>query len=265
MKKILFSLMAFLASSGIALGQNALTVGDFTLPQNGGTMRVTLTLDEENVYTGYQLKIETPDGLGYVTDIENDVECTLGTGHSNSHGATAHWNEATRLLTIGVSSNKSALFSGQTVVLDIPMSATSAGIGTTHNFNITGIDFIKQENATKVGLSDVPFTVTIGAPVEQRTILDETSTTAPEAATGVDVRVKRTIKANEWSTLCLPFAMTAAQVTAAFGDAVELGDFTGCDVDDTTNDIQVHFSNVTAIEANHPYIIRCRNPSLSLR
>ena len=260
MKKFLFSMMAFLASSGIAIGQNALTVGNFTLPQNGGTMRVTLTLDEANVYTGYQFKIETPDGIGYVTDQENDVDCTLGTGHSNSHGATAHWNEATKLLTVGVSSTSSALLSGQTIILDIPMSATSANIGTTHNFNITGIDFIKQENATKVGLSDVPFTVTIGEPADTRTILDETSTVAPVAANGVDVRVRRTINANDWSTICLPFAMTEDQVKAEFGNDVQLANMTSWSPEEDVNGdivgINVVFTPVTAIEANHPYIIK---------
>ena len=41
------------------------------------------------------------------------------------------------------------------------------------------------------------------------------------------VRVKRTINANEWSTICLPFAITAEQVKGVFGDDVQLGDFTG--------------------------------------
>ena len=264
MKKILFSMMAFLASSGIAIGQNALTVGNFTLPQNGGTMRVTLTLAEKNVYTGYQFKIETPDGMGYVTDQEDDVACTLGTGHSNSHSATAHWNEATRLLTVGVSSTSSALLSGQTIILDIPMSATSASVGTTHNFNITGIDFIKQENATKVSLSDVPFTVTIGEPADTRTILDETSTVTPAAVNGVDVRVRRTINANDWSTICLPFAMTEAQTKEAFGNDVQLANMTSWSPEENGNEdivgINVVFTSVTAIEANHPYIIKVSSP-----
>ena len=38
------------------------------------------------------------------------------------------------------------------------------------------------------------------------------------------------MKAGEWSTICLPFDMTAEQVQTAFGDDVALGDFTGYDV-----------------------------------
>lgn len=106
----------------------------------------------------------------------------------------------------------------------------------------------------KQNLTQSTFTVTIGEPVDTRTLLDETSTTAPEAATGVDVRVKRTIPANTWSTICLPFAMTEAQVKSAFGDDVQLGDFNGYDFDGEA--ITVKFNTATAIEANHPYIIK---------
>lgn len=260
MKKILLLLVGLLTSAGIAIGQNVLSVGDFTMPQNGCAMTLTLTLDEENVYTGYQFKIETPVGMGFVMDGDNDVECVLGTGHVSSHSATAHWNNSERLLTVAVASTKSALFSGQTVVLEIPMAATTAEVGTTHDFTITNISFIKQENAVKVNLSDVPFTVTIGAPADLRTILDETSTNAPEDAADVNVLVRRTIKANEWSTICLPFDMSEAQVKSAFGDDVLLADFTGCDAtedtDDNTIELTVKFIDATAIAANHPYIIK---------
>ena len=107
-------------------------------------------------------------------------------------------------------------------------------------------------------------TDTIGAPVDLRTVLDETSTTVPESATGVDVRVKRTIKAGEWSTICLPFAMSETQVKSAFGDDVQLADFTGVDSDidaaDNVVGLTANFSDVTSIEANHPYIIKVSAP-----
>lgn len=87
--------------------------------------------------------------------------------------------------------------------------------------------------------------------------LDENNTdpNAIKAATDVKVTVKRTIKANQWSTLCLPFAMTEAQCKEAFGEDVQMADFTGAEVDDNEN-IRVNFSSVSAIEANHPYIIK---------
>lgn len=103
---------------------------------------------------------------------------------------------------------------------------------------------------------EVETTVTVTGTADGRVVLDETSTTAPDVANGVDVRVKRTINAGEWSTICLPFAMTAAQCQAAFGSDVEIGDFTGYTYNSGEDKITVNFSSVTAIEANHPYIIK---------
>lgn len=94
-------------------------------------------------------------------------------------------------------------------------------------------------------------------------VLDETSTVAPTAANDVNVIVKRTIKAGNWSTICLPFAMTEEQVKTAFGNDVELGDFTGYDTTEDGEDIvgiTVNFDNATEIEANHPYIIKVSAP-----
>ena len=87
-----------------------------------------------------------------------------------------------------------------------------------------------------------------------RVVLDENSTTAPSAASGVNVKVIRTIKAGEWSTIVLPFSMTNTQLKQAFGSAVKLSDFTGYEYNQ--NSINVKFSSVSSLQANHPYIIK---------
>ena len=257
MKTKFLLMTTFLAITGMMSAQNALVVDDFTLPQSGGKIAVGLTLDEADVYTSYQFKIETPTGIAYVVDASDDVECELGDGHAASHNATAHWNSSERLLAVDVASMSSALLKGQNVVLQIPIDATTAEVGTVLSFTVIGITFIKQ-SGTKENLTDVTFNVTIGEPADTRTVLDENATVAPSAAAGVDVRVKRTIKADEWSTICLPFAMTTEQVKAAFGDDLKLGDFQGCE--ENGEKVNVKFAEATAIEANHPYIIKVSAP-----
>ena len=90
--------------------------------------------------------------------------------------------------------------------------------------------------------------------------ISETSTAEPVDINDVNVLAERTIKANEWSTICLPFAMTEQQVKEAFGDDVELADFTSWqsikDALGNVTGISVGFTSVSAMEANHPYIIK---------
>ena len=231
MKK-LFSFVAMLLAAAATYGQNALTAASTEIPQSGGDLQLVLTLAEENVYSSYQWKIETPDGLAYVTDEDDDVECTLGTGHDNSHGATAHWNASTRTLGFGVVSTKTALLSGTTVELSIPMAATTAEVGSELQLKFTGVTFIRATGVKDV-LDDVTITVTIGEPDDGRIKFDENATKLPTYTAGdkADVTVKRTIKAGEWSTIVLPFTLTMAKAKAAFGDDVELAEFSGFEVD----------------------------------
>ena len=123
---------------------------------------------------------------------------------------------------------------------------------------------ISDANSVTYTVNLVETSIEIVTGGANQTILDEKSTTAPTAATNVDVLVKRTINANEWSTICLPFAMSENQVKAAFGDDVELGDFTGytttMDDDDNIVGITVNFADATAIAANHPFIIKVTTP-----
>ena len=139
-----------------------------------------------------------------------------------------------------------------TVAADVPVGE--------YEVTITNFEFNTATALTRA--NDVTFTVK----VVDLVTLDENSTEAPEAADGVNVLVKRTIAANEWGTICLPFAMSNEQVTAAFGNDVKLCDFTGCDVtengDGDVTAIKVKFSPVSplAIEANHPYLIKVSSP-----
>ena len=256
-RKIMLAAL-LMAVTGMAHGQNTLSVEDFVMPQNGGSITVNLTLEEENVYTSYQFKVETPEGMEYITDESDDVECTLVSGHASSHSATSHWNSDERLLAVGVASMSSALFKGKTVSLEIPLAATEAAENSTFSFTVKGITFIKQ-TGTKDYLDDVTFTVTVGAPADTRTLLDENANAAPADAEGVDVRVRRTIQAAQWNTICLPFSMTAEQVTDVFGDDVLLKDFNGCETESDDNEdvvsITIKFVDAESIEANHPYLI----------
>ncbi len=93
-------------------------------------------------------------------------------------------------------------------------------------------------------------------------VLDENSETAPTANDEeAPVQVKRTIKANEWSTICLPFAMSESEVKTAFGDDVKMADFKGWKAT-TTNDItsvDLEFTSretSKGIEANSPCMIK---------
>ena len=108
-------------------------------------------------------------------------------------------------------------------------------VGSKIQATLTEVSF--STTSAEEDLVDASFQITVGEPEDTRIVLDELSTTAPEDASGVDVRVKRTIKAGDWNTICLPFAMTEEQCKAAFGDDVELADFFHCEATYSDDDV----------------------------
>ena len=58
--------------------------------------------------------------------------------------------------------------------------------------------------------------------------------------------------------------MDAAQIKTAFGDGVQLGEITGCKIEEDDDEnvvaIAVGFKSISTIEANRPFIIKVNNP-----
>lgn len=256
-KKIILSVALMVAAIGTKA--ESLQVKDVVIPQNG-TASIEIELDNPNlVFEGFTFAMQLPDGLVPVMDGEGNPSFEKGermATKSPQSGYSADDNVAKfALLTNGTAISGT---SGLLIAPNVRLSADAA-VGTTFTVTLTEIKFTTPVPDTEE-LDDVTFTVTVGEPVDTRTVLDELSTTMPEAANGVDVRVKRTIKANEWSTLVLPFAMTAEQVKSAFGNDVQLADFTGYTIEEDEEEnivgIQVNSSAITAVQANRPCLIK---------
>lgn len=256
MKKMIFLLLsACLLNIGQTEADNVLTVSDINVPQ-GGQALLEIGCEFDTEYTAFELQLSLPEGLSLLTDEYGYpvIEKAFDTNHiltGNLLPSNGNYKITCRSM-----DNLSIPTSGVLFRVTIQANASLA-LGTNHAASVTACEFTRTADSQGENLSDVSFTIHI---TEFRTILDETSTTIPVGATDVNVRVNRTIKANEWSTICLPFAMTETQVKTAFGDDVQIGDFSSwSSEEDAVGDIvaiSLGFTSVNAIEANHPYIIK---------
>ena len=216
----------------------------------GETVSYSLNINVgEGAYTGYQYDMQFPATgftlTGKTTTNENWIGGSLSVGNLVAGAAkgSAH------------SGSDKNIPSGDIEIGTVEFTVDPTLETGKYDVTISGFDFLDGTNYIRA--NDVTFTVNVVA--AHTIVLDEESTVAPEAAPGVNVRVKRTIKANEWSTICLPFAMTEAQVKTAFGNDVVLKDFNGIESTSEGDDIvgiEVKFNTATAIEANHPYVIK---------
>ena len=88
--------------------------------------------------------------------------------------------------------------------------------------------------------------------------LDEMSASIPAADNSmrsktVSIDLTRTISAEQWNTICLPFAMTSEQIAAVFGADAEVRELTA--VENINGELFLEFTEVNAIDSNKPYII----------
>ncbi len=246
MKSLFLSLACCMM--GAVAGAQTVTVADVeALPGETVTFAVNLSGGKADTYTAMQFDVQFP-ATGFSTTSDYSVS-SLWKNATSTIGSV----DAAGVATIPVASSEAISAADVEGLLTVSFTVGSDVALGDYDVTLKNLWF-GYGTSSKDYADDVTFQVKV---VEHHTIvLDENSTIVPEAASDVNVRVLRTIAAGNWSTICLPFAMSEAQVKSAFGEDVQLGDFVGCDVDDETGDISVNFSKVTAIEANYPYIIK---------
>ena len=260
MKKKIFLMITLLVGIVSAQATNDVVVGDVTIPQGGsGVVNIELNNNDDE-FTAYQFRLILPEGLNFVADKKGNPSFVAGDRYDD-HSISSS--------TLGVFSCISTTLapisgtSGSLLSVDVTASADVA-VGTKLNVTLGEIECTTSGTSPKaVKFEDVTFTVTIGDPADTHVVLDETSTTAPVASGGaVDIMVKRTIKANEWSTLVLPFNMTEAQVKEALGSDVQLAEFEDYEAEYTGDDVTGLTVNFVATNlsdgfyANYPYLVK---------
>lgn len=93
----------------------------------------------------------------------------------------------------------------------------------------------------------------ITTPAVETLTLKESDTNTLEAKTGVNVTLKRTMVANEWNTICLPFDVTYDKAKAAFGNDVKIVEL---DTEAAVDANVLSFKPSTGIVAATPYLIK---------
>lgn len=249
MKRIFFIFSLLLAGMGIARATNTVTVETVHVPQNTtGTINVVLNNDQE--FTGFNFDVQYPEGISYVS-------YEAGNRFSD-HSFTVN-ESGTRFACLSLSSAPISGNDGTVLSINVKLDNVVA-VGTTFQGKLLGIVF-NTPDGEGIDFEDIDINFVVDEPADLRVVLDENNTAHPQDANDVDVRVKRTLKANVWNTLVLPFDMSSEQLTAAFGDEVRVAKFTGWetleyDANDNAQAISVKFAYINTIMNNQPVIIK---------
>ncbi len=215
-----------------------IVVPNIVIPK-GGTAILDIQLNnEQELNRTFGLFINLPDGITVVDDSEKLGERFNGTNVSVV--GTPESDGRYKILAVnGITADDDYPIpdnSGTIVTVELA-SDESIDEGTVLDASIENIELNLFSKETDGAPSDVPTTVnfhiTIGEPDDGRIKFYEDATSLPKYTAGekANVTMYRTIKANEWSTMVLPFNLTKSKAKAAFGDDVEMAKFTGFVVD----------------------------------
>ena len=256
MTKKIVMLLTLFACMLTAAADNTVSISNALVPK-GKTGNFSIDLANTDVFaSSMEVHITFPEGITF-----EDV--TLGNRFTDNPTIGKSINGQSIIITI-LSTSNAAITGNNGPLLFITVSAdANLGVGDKLTASVTKMELAKKVGDKHEKFNPDPFNFDIE--ITDYVILDENSTVAPTAQTSVNVKVKRTIKANELSTLCLPFDMTEAQVKTVFGNDVQLAYFVGYDVEkDGTNvtGISINFEEddlSEGLSSNYPYIIKTSN------
>lgn len=246
-------LLTLFAGVVSAIADNTVSVSTALIPQGKtGTFSIELT-NTDQFASSMEVHLTLPEGITFES-------VTLSARFTDRPTVGNNMNGQTVTITT-LSTTNAAISSNSGPLLFITVKADAGlAVGTKLTASMTKMELAKKVGDKHEKWNPEPFDFEIE--ISDKVVLDENSPIVPlETDEEVDILVKRTIKAGQWSTICLPFDMTEEQLAAAFGDDVQLAEF---DTDEgyIVNDdgsIVVNFIDTDLTDglyANYPYIIK---------
>ena len=228
----------------------------------GETKTVQVLMTNANTVTAVEGNIKLPAGISFVTNAKGKPVVEGNEERAEDYNLSCEI-QSDGSMTFAQYSDDGYDYEGNSGhIFTFTITADANATPGTYDVLLSGVVLSIGGTGYEIPNRNSSLTVTSGETIY--TILDETSTAIPEATTAaVDIKVLRTIKTNEWNTICLPFAMTGAQVTTAFGSDVQLADFIDYDVNDDATLLTVNFNMINptdGMEANYPYLIKISKP-----
>lgn len=281
MKKLLLSLVALMAI-GVSAWADGLTVPSVEVRQGkSGALSIYLNVDTKANYASFAIDLQIPEGFACETmtfkqEVEEGVfedkegpKAVLDESISSFSIASSYPDESDtqfiRVVAFGVGTYINYAENGEFHLCDIPIvPQDDIAVGVEKKGTISNIHCGLSSGAD-VEFDPIEYTITI---VEDRIIFDENAEKLPTYAANetANIRLTRTINANEWSTIVLPFELTKANADAIFGSDAQFAAFSGYDleVDEETLApiaISINFttrklSSLVKLAAGTPYLVK---------
>jgi hypothetical protein len=269
-KKLLLFVMCLFAYAGNMMAQEvAPSVGDIyykvdkTDIMQGKTAGITFYYDaaEDAIFKGFQVEFILPEGFkmapGATLGAElaaHNPEMDLKTSERLDPG-----NELPTCVYMGVQIDLAEMPVGEGIELfTFYVEAAEDVAPGEYPFTTTHLELADMKTGQSKHCEAKTHTLN-AIPYAARILADDDTNIPSASDLPEDVIVKRTIKANVWSTLTLPFDMPADQVAEAFGDDLQVATLSELwDSEDGYPLIYFETADIanTGLKKNYPYLIK---------
>ena len=222
--------------------------------------------DADAIFKGFQVEFILPQGFHQATGHKLGAELA-------AHNPELQLRNSSRNDKIGVYANGDSIYTEVFMGFQIDLTEFPVGedieLFTCYISCDPDVEFGEYPfETTHLELADMKTGQSYHCPAKTMTLnvieyapraISEEDTEVAEASTEPEeILVKRTIKANTWSTLTLPFALSGDQVVEAFGDDVKIAEFSDFEMNDKDQFVMNFISDEAAdgLFANYPYIIK---------
>ena len=252
----LFALVAFMVWTLQASATDGITIANVSIPESGEAIIEVNLESVTRKYGGFQFDLQLPAGIS-ATTIVKAARLKAIEGYVLQMNLSNADDNIYRVLGYNASHTEIAENNGTVAYI-----ALRAGSGPVSGNNLTAyiknvvVSTVTPENFDGANSS---FGITVTNALSEEELHEDSGTSPTATANAVNVTVYRTINANEWSTICLPFDMSEAQVKIAFGDDVKLAKFSEWGFEGTEENvtaINVGFTTKDAIEKSTPFILK---------
>lgn len=233
----------------------------------GGSTTITATFAGDDTYAGatasYTLTVYDPNktdvtfdftkpedyGYGVSSGSNHDGDVAVGrtivsgfvtiTNTKNGSTTTRFWKDGLRI------------YNGATLTFSVPAGYKITKIISNNNIiNITDANSnsVSYDYTQQGAKALTTLTVTYTGSFDYT--FDDTQKYTPVLDENKSVKIKRSMSADQLNTICLPFNLSAEQITTTFGEGTEVYEFLG------VIDNVLHFTSTTTMTATHPYLIK---------
>ena len=252
------------ADTDVSAIANVVYVEPFEASPGATELELSIKMKNTAAIRGFQFDLVLPEGVTPVED-EGDYVYWLNNSRAPKKGGGQFYHtlevskqsDGSYRFLSGSTADKT--FNGEDGEMAVILVNIAAGMAIgDYTITLKNIKLTETDINNYYETASVESTLTISN--SPRIILNEASTLVPVAATGANVKVKRKINADEWSTICLPFDMSSTEVKTAFGDGVQLKTLSSWSFEGSTpgsaTSITLNFTDATTIEKNKPYLIK---------